>query len=51
MKSVVVGIRLSQETKDKLQELADEEHRSLSNLISKILLDFLKDRGEKGKAH
>ena len=51
MKSVVVGIRLSQETKDKLQELADEEHRSLSNLISKILLDYLKDRGEKGKAH
>ena len=51
MKSVVVGIRLSQEAKVKLQELADEEHRSLSNLISKILLDYLKDRGEKGKAH
>ncbi len=49
MKSVVVGVRLSQEAKDKLQELADEEHRSLSNLISKILLDYLKDRGEKEK--
>lgn len=51
MKSVVVGVRLSQDVKDKLQELADEEHRSLSNLISKILLDYLKDSGEKGKAH
>jgi predicted transcriptional regulator len=51
MKSVVVGVRLSQDVKDKLQELADEEHRSLSNLISKILLDYLKDRGEKRKAH
>ena len=49
--SKVVGVRLSQEVKDKLQKLADEEHRSLSNLISKILLDYLKDRGEKGKAH
>jgi predicted transcriptional regulator len=51
MKSVVVGVRLSQDVKDKLQVLADEEHRSLSNLISKILLDYLKDRDEKGKAH
>ena len=51
MKSVVVGVRLSQDVKDKLQQLADEEHRSLSNLISKILLDYLKDSGEKGKAH
>ena len=49
MKSVVVGIRLSQEAKVKLQELADEEHRSLSNLISKILLDYLREKGLEGK--
>jgi predicted transcriptional regulator len=49
MKSVVVGVRLSQDVKDKLQELADEEHRSLSNLISKILLDYLKEKGLEGK--
>ena len=47
--SKVVGVRLSQEVKDKLQKLADEEHRSLSNLIRKIVLDYLKDRGEKEK--
>jgi predicted transcriptional regulator len=47
MKSVVVGVRLSQDVKDKLQQLADEEHRSLSNLISKILLDYLKVKKEK----
>jgi len=50
MKSVVVGVRLSKEVKDELQRLADEEHRSLSNLISKILLDYLKDRGIEGKS-
>ena len=49
MKSVVVGIRLPQDAKDKLQQLADEEHRSLSNLISKIVLDYLKDKDIEGK--
>jgi len=44
-KSVVVGVRLSEKVKDKLQELADEDHRPLSNFISKILLDYLSDRG------
>jgi len=44
-KSVVVGVRLSEQVKDKLQELADEDHRPLSNFISKILLDYLSDRG------
>jgi len=45
--SKVVGVRLSQEVKDKLQQLADEEHRSLSNLISKILLDYLKEKADR----
>ena len=49
MKSVVVGVRLPEDAKVKLQELADEEHRSLSNLISKILLDYLKGRDIGGK--
>ena len=49
MKTVVVGVRLPQDAKDKLEELAEEEHRSLSNLISKILLDYLKDRGIEAK--
>ena len=49
MKSVVVGVRLSKKVKDKLQQLADDEHRSLSNFISKILLDYLRDRGIEGK--
>jgi predicted transcriptional regulator len=44
-KSVVVGVRLSEEVRDKLQELADVDHRPLSNFISKILLDYLKEKG------
>ncbi|UCF00804.1 MAG: Arc family DNA-binding protein [Deltaproteobacteria bacterium] len=44
-KSVVVGVRLPEGVKDKLQELADEDHRPLSNFISKILLDYLNEQG------
>ena len=41
---MAVNIRLQKEIKDKLQEIANEEHRTLSNLISKILIDYLKDK-------
>jgi len=47
--SKVVGVRLPQEVRDKLQELADEDHRPLSNFISKILLDYLHEQGIKVK--
>jgi predicted transcriptional regulator len=44
METIVVGVRLSKDVRDRLQEIAGEEHRSLSNLISKILLDYLKEK-------
>jgi predicted transcriptional regulator len=46
MKSVVIGIRLSLEVKEKLQRLAEKDHRSLSNFIGKIVLEYLRERGE-----
>lgn len=39
-----VNIRLPEEIKKQLQEYANEQHRSLSNLISKICLDWLKEK-------
>jgi predicted transcriptional regulator len=44
MGTVAVNIRLPEEIRERLQKLAESEHRSLSNLISKILLDYLKER-------
>ena len=43
MKTVSVGVRMAQEMRDKLQEIADEDMRSLSNLILKILTEYLRD--------
>ena len=41
---VAVNIKLEKEIKDKLLKIANEEHRTLSNLISKILIDHLKEK-------
>jgi len=41
MKTELVGIRITREMREKLQKIADEETRSLSNLVLKILKDFL----------
>ena len=39
-----VSIILPKTLKEKLQELADEENRSLSNLVITILQEYLKNR-------
>jgi len=41
MKTVTVGVRMPQEMKQRLQEMADKEMRSLSNMALKILRDRL----------
>lgn len=43
MKSVVF-VRLNDKVKEELKKIAQEEHRTLSNLISKILIDYLKEK-------
>ena len=40
---MTVGVRLPREIKDKLQEIADKDMRTLSNLIMKILTEYLRD--------
>ena len=44
METMAVNIRLAKEIKEELQKIANEEHRTLSNLISKILIDYLNAR-------
>ena len=47
MKTVTVGVRMSKEMRSELQQLADDDMRTLSNLILKILTEYLKERKEK----
>ena len=47
MKTELVGVRIPSEIKENLQKIADEETRSLSNLVLKVLKDFLRDYEKK----
>ena len=40
---MTVGVRLPREIKNKLQEIADRDMRTLSNLIMKILTEYVRD--------
>lgn len=44
MKTVAVNIRLPDDMQKELKKIADSETRTLSNLIKKILLDYLAER-------
>ncbi|MBW1714965.1 MAG: ribbon-helix-helix protein, CopG family [Deltaproteobacteria bacterium] len=44
MKTAPVNITIPEKLKKRLQEIAASEHRSLSNLITKVLLDWLKEK-------
>ena len=46
---VPVNIKLDDKIKSELQEIANDEHRTLSNLISKILIDYLKEKDKPSK--
>lgn len=49
MKTMTVGVRMSQEMRGKLQKIADEDMRTLSNLILKILTEYLQEYEKKPK--
>ena len=49
MKTVTVGVRMPKEMREELQQLADDDMRTLSNLILKILTEYLKELKEKPK--
>jgi len=43
---MTIGVRITPEIKEKLQKIADKEMRSISNLVLKILTDYLNDYEE-----
>ena len=47
METVTVGVRMPKEMREELQQLADDDMRTLSNLILKILTEYLKELKEK----
>jgi hypothetical protein len=44
-KAATVGIRIEPEIKDALARAADDDRRTVSSLVEKILADWLKERG------
>jgi predicted transcriptional regulator len=48
-RSDAISVRVSREAKAELQRIADQERRTLSQLVAIIIDDFLKERvGAKG---
>lgn len=44
-KSAQLNIRIKPELKAAADRAADDDHRSLTSLIEKLLTDYLKDKG------
>ena len=44
---VQIGLRVKEETRDKLIKQAEKENRSVNNLIETIIEKYLKDKEEK----
>jgi metal-responsive CopG/Arc/MetJ family transcriptional regulator len=45
----LIGVRLPQNLKEKLQQIADSQHRPLSNFIRLILIEWLEEYAKKAK--
>jgi len=45
----LIGVKVPKELKDKLQAIADEQHRPLSNLVRIIIMEYLKALDKKPK--
>ena len=41
MPKISIAFKIDKRVKEVLSEIATEEHRSLSNLVSKVLIDFI----------
>ena len=43
MKKIMIGLKVDPDLKDKLQELADDDTRSLSGFVLNAVLHYMKD--------
>ena len=48
MNEVQFNLRMSKELKEKVEELAEKEQRSVNNLINKVLTDYVRKDEEDG---
>ena len=44
MNEIQVNVRMTKELKEKLERLAEKEHRSLNNLINTLLIEATKEK-------
>ena len=49
-KTAPFSMRLSPELKEQLQRIANRERRSLTNLVEKVLVEFVERAGEQAKS-
>jgi len=49
-KGETIHLRIEESLRDRLVTLAAKDHRSLSNLIEKIVLDWYEDKHQKPRA-
>lgn len=45
----LIAVRIPEELKSKLQQIADSQHRPLSNLIRLILIEWIEEYEKKAK--
>ena len=45
----MIAVRLPDEIKQKLEKIAQEQHRPVSNLVRLIILEWLEHQEKKGK--
>ena len=43
-KDTIIGLRLDKANKEKLKKIAEQDNRSLSNLIQVILMDYVEGK-------
>lgn len=41
-----IGVRVTEGFREALERQAEKEHRSISNLIVKVMMEYLKKQGE-----
>lgn len=44
--TLLKSFRIEEETIKRLEEIAEDDKRTLNNLINKVLSDFIKQKGE-----
>jgi len=47
MSKTILHMKIEEELKEQLRQIADLENRSLSNLVEKVLIDFIEQKKER----